>query len=199
MSPFLREIYPALQYDIIIPRGHEVARAFRAYSVQMINCFWSTNVAIIYLLFGARFEYFVAMIPYMFSISYFVGSDMTGYNSLYSRSQIMIISVAMIFIAWASFDNYQTSLLEFIPEILFPASVFSITLLNLLIFEFSGWTYPALKQDGEMQPPEKGVLEKHIDRKTKKAYYYDAFNHRSYWVIPDDLEYSEIVDFTGQT
>ena len=145
MSPFLREIYPVLQYDIIIPRGHEVARAFRAYSIQMLNCFWSTNVAIIYLLFGARFEYFVALIPYLFSISYFVGNDMTGYNSLFSRSQIMIVSVAMVFIAWASFDNFEISPLELIPEILFPAIVFSITLLNLLIFEFSGWTYPALK------------------------------------------------------
>ena len=86
MAPFLRDIFPGLEYDIVIPRGHEVARTFKAYSVQMLNCFWFSILAIIYLLFGARYEYFVALIPYYFSISYFIGNDLTGYNSFISRS-----------------------------------------------------------------------------------------------------------------
>lgn len=100
----------------------------------MLNCFWFTVAAMVYVLFGARYEFFVALIPYMFSINYFVGNDITGLNSLLSRSQIMILSVGMIFVAWANFAEYDTSLFEFLPEIFIPLTIFSISFVNLLIY-----------------------------------------------------------------
>ena len=115
-------------------RGHEVSRTFLAYSVQMLNCFWFTIAAIVYVLFGARYEFFVALIPYVFSINYFMGNDLTGLNSFFSRSQIMILSLGMIFVAWANFADYSTSLFEFAPELIFPSIIFSLSLLNLLIY-----------------------------------------------------------------
>ena len=111
----------------------------------MLNCFWFTIAAIVYVLFGARYEFFVALIPYFFSINYFVGNDLTGLSSFISRSQVMILSVGMVFVAWANYADYSTSLFEFLPEVIFPLIVFSISLLNMMIYQSSGWSYPSLK------------------------------------------------------
>jgi len=44
-----------------------------------------------------------------------------------------------------------------------------------------------------------GILEKHFDAYSQRFYYYDPFNGRSYWEPPEDQEWAEIVDYSGQT